>query len=91
MAYIPLMTHSMLMIKELKKMLKEMELFFVLQILNRVRLVFEMPKDLITRTLKTISLNFNSLYQAPDSLYWFRYQAVSTSFSDIRFSKKIRK
>ena len=44
----------MLKIEELKKILKKMMLFFVLQLLERVEIMSESHKDLIVNFLETI-------------------------------------
>ncbi len=79
--YMPLMILCMLKIKELKKMLKEMVLFFVLQLLEIVLLAYNEFKVLIINKLKrnlpgfqfsVSGSGFSVLVQAPgkfNSLY----------------------
>lgn len=78
--YMPLMIHCMLKIKELKKMLKEMILFFVLQLLGIVLVIYKclnilninklehyLP-DFQFSVLVPAPGKFNSLYRASGSL-----------------------
>jgi hypothetical protein len=75
--YMPLMILCMLKIKELKKLLKEMVQFFVLELQDIVFLVRKFYKMLKFSSLTNFFMNFNSLYLELGSLYWFQYRTNS--------------
>lgn len=66
--------------------LKEMMEFFVLQLLEVVQLIAKLLYTLKYKWLRILELNFNSLYWAPNSLYWlnlckFEFSVFGTEFS----------
>jgi hypothetical protein len=67
--------------------LKEMMEFFVLQLPEVVQLIAKLLYTLKNKWLRIFELNFNSLYWAPNSLYWLNLGKFEFSVSGTEFSK----
>ena len=75
----PIIILCMLKLNEVKKMLKEEVLFFVLHLLEIVLRVENTVKILKINLLISIKLNFNSLYLAQASFYFNSLYRASVS------------